>query len=270
MSAPPARARAWLAALALSVSAPAFGQSTSPPAAAPPTAAEAVTKRLDPTDFKTRFETRLEYQSLQDDGGSRTLLVPRYEHAFSKTLGARIELPYVWVDPDQPGVSGEHGIGDMVLRLNSRVARGAGYAVVVSPELALDTASDDRLGTGKYVFQPVAYASIDAPRFKSVVFPYVQQFWSIAGDDDRRDINTTLLRIGLLSRWPNRFYTFVEPSLYIDWERDGDTGFTLELEIGRLFTRNLALWARPGVGVSGDLPVVYDWNFEVGFRYFLD
>jgi hypothetical protein len=270
MSVPPARARAWLAALALSVSAPAFGQSTSPPATAQPTAADTVTKRLDPTDFKSRFETRLEYQSLQDDRGSRTLLVPRYEHAFSKTLGARIELPYVWVDPDQPGVSGEHGIGDMVLRLNYRATRGAGYAVVLAPELALDTASDDRLGTGKYVFQPTLYASIDAPQYKSVVFPFVQQFWSIAGDDDRDDINTTLLRVGLLSRWPNRFYTFVEPSLYIDWERDADTGFTLEVEIGRLMTRNLAIWARPGVGVYGDLPVIYDWNFEVGFRYFLD
>jgi hypothetical protein len=142
--------------------------------------------------------------------------------------------------------------------------------VVLAPELALDTASDDRLGTGKYVFQPTLYASIDAPQYKSVVFPFVQQFWSIAGDDDRDDINTTLLRVGLLSRWPNRIYTFVEPSLYVDWERDADTGFTLEVEIGRLMTRDLAIWARPGVGVYGDLPGIYDWNFEVGFRYFLD
>ena len=270
MSASRGRAAAWLAALALSAPTAVLGQTTSTPAStAQPNAADTVTKRLDPADFKSRFETRLEYQSLQD-GSSRTLLVPRYEHAFSKTLGARVELPYVWVDPDLPGVGSEHGIGDAVLRLNYRAARGPGYAVVVAPELALDTASDDRLGTGKYVFQPVLYASIDAPQYKSVVFPYVQQFWSIAGDDDRNDINTTLLRLGLLSRWPNRFYTFVAPSLYIDWERDADTGFTLELEIGRLLTRNLALWARPGVGVFGDLPVVYDWNFEVGFRYFLD
>jgi hypothetical protein len=270
MSASPARVRAWLAALALSISAPALGQNTSPPAATQPAAAESVTKRLDPTDFKTRFETRLEYQSLQN-GGSKTLLVPRYERAFSKMLGARIEVPYVWDDPDGPGVTGEHGIGDIVLRLNYRAARGEGYAVVFAPELALDTASDDRLGTGKYVFQPAAYASFDAPRYKSVVFPFVQQFWSIGGDDSRGDINTTLLRIGLLSRWPNRFYSFVEPSLYIDWERDAHTGFTLELEVGRLLNRNLAIWARPGVGLAGDnLPGIYNWNFEVGFRYFLD
>lgn len=270
MSAPPARVRAWLAALALSGCAPALGQTTSQPTPTPPSAAETVTKRLDPTDFKTRFETRLEYQSLQN-GGSRTLLVPRYERAFSKLLGARIEVPYVWADPDRPGTSAEHGIGDVVLRLNYRAARGAGYAVVLSPELSLDTASDDQLGTGKYVFQPTAYASLDAPKYKSVIFPFVQQFWSIGGDDNRNDINTTLLRVGLLSRWPHRFYTFVEPSLYIDWERDAHTGFTLELEVGRLMTRNLAIWARPGVGLAGDnLPGIYNWNFEVGFRYFLD
>ncbi|MBK8016617.1 MAG: hypothetical protein IPK20_07725 [Betaproteobacteria bacterium] len=32
-------------------------------------------KRLDPTDFRTRFETRVEHQETQD-GGHRDLLVP--------------------------------------------------------------------------------------------------------------------------------------------------------------------------------------------------
>jgi hypothetical protein len=162
-------------------------------------------------------------------------------------------------------------VSDITVRLNWRAARGEGYAVVVAPEFLLNTAEDPRLGLGKTVFQPVAFASIDVPQYKSVLFPFVQQFWSIAGDPDRNDINVTLLRLGLATRWPDRYYSFVEPSLYIDWQRDGKTGFTLELEMGRLVTNRLSLWARPGVGVwNNALPQIYDWNFEVGFRYFLD
>jgi hypothetical protein len=232
--------------------------------------ADSVTQRLDPTDFKSRVETRYEYQSLQS-GGVKQLIVPRYEYAFSKALALRLEVPYVVNEPAGSGVDDEHGVGDVQIRPAWRIVRGEGFAVVAAAEITLDTASDDGLGTGKNVVAPLAFASIGLPRLQSVLFPFAQQIVSIGGDDDRSDINTTLLRLGLLTRWPNRFYTFLEPSLYIDWERDQRTGFTLELEIGRLMNRQLAIWARPGAGVWGDkLPVIYDWNFEVGFRYFLD
>jgi hypothetical protein len=233
-------------------------------------APESVTKRLDPTDFKSRVETRYEYQSLQN-GGTRQLLVPRYEHAFSKALSLRFDVPYVAYGPPTPGSGDERGLGDVMIRPAWRALRGEGYGLVLAAEIYFDTASEPHLGTGKNVVAPLGFISLDAPRLSSVVFPFVQQFVSVSGDADRADINTTLLRLGVLSRWPNRFYTFLEPSLYIDWKRDADTGFTLELEIGRLLNRQLAIWARPGVGVWGDdFPLTYNWNFEVGFRYFLD
>jgi hypothetical protein len=268
MLALPARCRVCVF-VAAALCAPALAQTDTQNAPTPASPSESVTKRLDPTDFKTRVETRLEYQSLEN-GGSRTFLVPRFEYAFSKKFSARIDVPYFWNNAD-PSLPGDQGLSDITVRLNWRAARGEGYAVVVGPEFLLNTAEDPRLGLGKTVFQPVVFASIDVPQYKSVLFPFVQQFWSIAGDPDRNDINVTLLRLGLATRWPDRYYSFVEPSLYIDWERDAKTGFTLELEVGRLVTNRLSLWARPGVGVwNNELPQIYDWNFEVGFRYFLD
>ena len=45
---------------------------------------------------------------------------------------------------------------------------------------------------------------------------------------------------------------------------------TLEGEIGRFLSRDIATWARPGVGLLGDnLPQVYDWKLEIGIRFFL-
>jgi hypothetical protein len=255
------------AALAAWCARPALAQEAN---AAQANAAESVIKRLDPTDFKTRAELRYEYQEPQGPG-TRQLIVPRFEYAVSKTLGFRFEVPYVVNRPHEPGVPDEEGIGDAMLRAHYRIMRGPTYALVGAVEVFFDTASEERLGTGKNVVAPLVFASIDVPQLNSVFFPFAQQFVSVSGSDDRMDINTSLLRTGLLTRWPNRFYTFVEPSLYIDWERDARTGFTLEVELGRLITRSIGVWARPGVGLWGDdIPQVYDWNFEVGFRYLFD
>jgi hypothetical protein len=224
-------------------------------------------KRLtDPTDFHTRFDVRNEYQSLQA-GGSRNVLVPRFEYALSPAFLLRADVPYVWVDPDRPGTSQESGLGDISVRAQARLLRTPAYAVVAAAELALDTAQDPALGTGRYVFQPLAYVAVGLPRYKSTIFPYVQHFWAFGGSTDV-EINTTLLRSGVLSIFPKKTYTYVEPSLYIDWERDARTGGTLEVEVGRFVSKGLGLYLRPGVGLWGDIPPVYDWNFEVGLHYF--
>jgi hypothetical protein len=262
--------RALVVALALASPAT-FGQSQSTPAESPSagtTAAmsteDAAKRRLDPTDFQSRFETRYEHQALHD-GGSRTLLVPRLEYAFTNTLAVRLETPYLWNRAE--GSPYDRGFGDMVLRLNWRALRGDGYALIVGPELSLDT-GEKGIGFETTVFQPVLIGLIEAPAIKSVVFPYAQHFIDIAG---KNEVNMSLFRTGLLTRWPNRVYTFFEPSLYVDWEHDSKTASTFELEVGRVMTKQLALWARPGVGFGGDkLPFVPDWNFEIGFRYFLD
>jgi hypothetical protein len=224
-------------------------------------------KRLtDPTDFHTRFDLRNEYQSL-DGGGRRNVLVPRFEYALSTAFLLRADVPYVWVDPNRPGTGQESGLGDISVRAQARLLRTPAYAVVAAAELTLDTAQDPSLGTGRYIFQPLAYVAIGLPKYKSTVFPYVQQFWAFGGTTDV-EINTTLLRSGVLSIFPKKTYTYVEPSLYIDWERDARTGGTLEVEVGRFVSKGLGLYLRPGVGLWGDIPPVYDWNFEVGLHYF--
>jgi len=232
--------------------------STTPPA-------DSVIKRLDPSDFKTKVEARYEYQSLQG-GGSRALIVPRFEYAVSKTFAVRVETPYLFVD--QPGQGATSGFGDLLLRANYRAARGEGYAIVAGLEVVFDTAEDDRLGSGSIVVSPVVFASIDMPKANSVLFPSFQQYVSVGGGGS--DVNTTQLRAGVLTRWPARFYTFLEPTLYIDFVRDAQTGATLELEVGRFVTRDMAVWVRPGVGLWGNIPPVYNWNFEVGIRYLFE
>ena len=93
---------------------------------------------------------------------------------------------------------------------------------------------------------PLIFASIDLPQYNSVVFPFLQHYVTLGGDDARRDVHYTSIKSAFLTRLPNLIYTIVEPQVIVDHERADK------------------------VGLFGDnLPQVYDWKFEVGVRFFL-
>ncbi len=250
-----------LLSLALELPVASFAQNQ--PAA--PTAAESLIRK--PTDFRTRAELRYEYQDLQD-GGHRSLVVPRFEYAVSPSLALRVETPYSFYDPAGPNPDRVSGHGDLLLRGAWRATQRQGFALILATDVTLDTASDDRLGQGKTVVAPHVYAAIDVPKYDSVFFPNVQHYSSVAGDDSHRDVSQTVLKPNLLTRWPNRVYTFLEPAFLIDWENNSKVGLSIELEIGKIVSKNMAIWGRPGVGaIKNDLQQIYDWNFETGVRY---
>lgn len=232
---------------------------------ATPSAAEAALKR--PTDFRSRAEIRNEYQDLED-GGYRNLVIPRFEYAISPSMAARLETPYVSY---HPGGDGERtsGEGDLLARLAWRSMQREGFALILATDVIFDTAKNTSLGFGKTIIAPHVYAAIDLPEHDSVFFPNVQHYVSVAGDDNRNDISFTTLKPNLLTRWPGKVYTFLEPQFTIDWERDAKTGLTVELEVGKILNRNVAAWVRPGIGAlnKNELPFVYVWNLEVGMRY---
>lgn len=232
--------------------------------------ADAAPKSSQPVDFKTnRVEIRNEYQDLQG-GGTIDYLVPRFDFSAGPNLSFRVETPIVFADPDTPGNDGESGIGDLLFRGSYRVAHGPGYAIVAGSELILNSASKDALGMGKNVIAPLVFASIDVPQCNSVVFPFLQHYMTLGGDDGRPDVHYTSLKAPFLTRWSNLVYTILEPQMVVDHERADKVGMTLEGEVGRFLNRDLAIWGRPGFGLFGDnLPQVYDWKLEVGVRFFL-
>lgn len=224
----------------------------------------AIQKKLDPTDFRSRLEFRNDYQRTSVDG-SRNLILPRLDWAYSKSLAFRVEVPFVSETPTNgPGHS---GLGDVLGRVAYRAARGDGYAWVVGSELTLDTAQSG-LGAGTQVLSGFTFVSLDMPQWKSVLFPYYQYTFNVGGQNH---ISLSTIRLSALTRWPERFYTFLEPTVLVDHQHNGRVGGTLELEVGRFVSSDVAIWARPGVGIREHaLPFVYKWDLEVGFRYFLN
>ncbi len=233
----------------------------------PGTPSAAETQLRKPTDFRTRAEVRNEYQDLEGDA-YRNIIVPRFEYAVSPRVALRLETPYVTYDSGAGGQS-VSGQGDLLARGAWRAVQREGFALIVGTDVIFDTADDQWLGYGKTVVAPLAYAAIDLPKHDSVFFPNIQHYFSVAGDDTRADVNFTTLKPNLLTRWPNKVYTFLEPQFAIDWERDAKVGLTIELEVGKILSRNIAAWVRPGTGVinRNELPQVYEWNLEMGMRY---
>ncbi|MBL8532986.1 MAG: hypothetical protein JNL33_03935 [Betaproteobacteria bacterium] len=227
-------------------------------------------KRLDPTDFRTRFETRVEHQETQD-GGHRDLLVPRLDYAVSKAFSLRIETPVLRYDPDTRAASTQRGFGDLLVRGAWRVVRTPGLAVVAGSEFIFDTATEPAIGYGKHVAAPFVFAAWDVPSWQSTIFPGIQHYESVGGQAGRAHVSYTQVRLFILTRWPNRFYTGIENQFTIDYERGSRVGYTIETELGRFLDRHWAVWIRPGFALLGDrIPYVYNWNMELGLRYLFD
>ena len=229
-----------------------------------------IASRLDPTDFRSRFEIRNRYQSPQS-GGYRNLFTARMDYAFSKSFSMRFELPYVHSDPEKHLTPADTGIGDLAVRATYRALRTPKMALVVGTELISDTAESFALGAGKYTVAPIVFASFEVPALHSTFFPTLQYFHSLGGDSHRVDVDYTSAKVFTLTRWPASFYTGTEAVVFFDHARNNRVGATLEVETGRFLSPHIAVWIRPGIGLYGDdIPQVYKWNFELGFRYLFD
>jgi hypothetical protein len=241
-------------------------QHPSPPPSTPPASTSGdVAKRIDPTDFKNRFDLRSEFN--QYATASNQLIIPRFEYALSKSLGFRTELPVSRYDPADGGASA--GVGNLLTRIAWRAVRNDDYALVVGSELTFDTASNANLGSGKHVLAPFVFAAIDLPQAKSVFFPYIQYGKAIGGDASREDVNYTNMRGSLLTRWPDKMYSFIEYSYWIDHQHSNVTSSQVKAEVGKFLLPKTGFYVRPGTGLSGtDQRFGVHWSLELGLRHF--
>jgi len=236
-----------------------------PTAPAPVATTVDIAKRIDPTDFKNRFDLRSEF--VDYGTASMQTLVPRFEYAFSKSLGFRTELPIARYDPATGGASA--GIGNLLTRVAWRALRTDDYSVVVGSELTFDTASSAALGSGKHVLGTFAFAAIDLPQAKSVFFPYIQYGKAVGGDASREDVQYTNLRASMLTRWPAKVYSFVEYAYWIDHHNADRASSQIKAEVGKFILPKTGFYVRPGTGLSGtDQRYGMQWSFELGMRHF--
>ncbi|UCH48748.1 MAG: hypothetical protein JSU95_02800 [Betaproteobacteria bacterium] len=229
---------------------------------------ESIAETVSPARIKPRFFIRNEFRQ-RKDGTHINITEPLYDLPLTDKLGLRIQVPYVVNNPpDEPSVN---GLGDITTVFFYRYLRSASGSYFLSLDTRWNTAANRKTGVGNTLVAPGWFASINLPKYDTILFPAVQSFVSVDKDEDREEINYTVLKLRFLTKLENRFYTFVEPLIYFDHEDDEyDSTGTLEVEIGRFANKQTMIYARPGVGLWGNTgsPYLFEWNFEIGYRYF--
>jgi len=251
-----------VALLSLLPATAAFSQSEKPQASQ-----QDIGQTVSPNKAKRRFFLRNEYREREDDTGIN-VFEALYDLPLSDDLVLRTQVPYVTNNPPQG--SSSDGLGDITNVLYYSYKRGGGKSYFIGLEGRWNTASKPNLGVGNTLLAPTWFASINVPKYNTIFFPLAQIFFSVAHDDGREELNYTVLKPRWLTKLKNRYYTFVEPVIYIDHENNNETTGMLELELGRFVNPQTMAYARPGAGLWGetDSRYLFEWNFEIGVRYF--
>ncbi len=110
------------------------------------------------------------------------------------------------------------------LESGSKLLWGAGL------DLGFPTASEDLLGTGRWLGGPSGLGVYMGPKWK--IGALVQQYWDFAGDDDRDDVNLTNLQYFVYYSLDETTSIGAAPNIIANWEQDSDNAFTVPVGIG--------------------------------------
>ena len=137
----------------------------------------------------------------------------------------------------------EFGLGDLTPELffspTKPISFGDGLSMVwgVGPVFQLPTATDDKLGTGKWSAGPGFVTFFSAKPLHITTGFLIFNVWSFAGDQDRADVNAMTLQPFLNYNLPDGWYLTTAPLMTANWEANHENRWTVPVGggIGRIF-----------------------------------
>lgn len=172
-----------------------------------------------------------------------------------------------------PGNGRTDGIGDLQLSLFLTPARPQGWVWGAGIIVQAPSASDDRLGQGKWGLGPTAVAlkiDQDSPWAYGALFSNV---WSVAGDDTRPSVNQTLIQPFLnynFPKSPGRYLSF-SPIITANWKAASGERWTvpLGLSIGQIMKfGNQPVNLQAGAYYNVERPTgAPDWNIRLQIQF---
>jgi hypothetical protein len=181
---------------------------------------------------------------------------------------SRTIAPLIYQPEFFDGQGSDFGLGDIQQSLFFSPKKPGRLIWGVGPILSLDTATEDRLGTGKWSAGPAAVALSMQPPW--VFGLLAQNIWSFAGDSDRDDVNQMLIQPFINYNLPGGWYLSSSPIITANWEADSDNTWTIPLGggVGRLFRIgklpiNMSLQAYYNAEKPDDLGPDWTLRFQV-------
>lgn len=236
----------WLTAFALLASLLVHAQTSPTPTPLPPDVAG---EDSDPTR-PVVWSLRQEFYDARGSGWS-DLLIFRSDRAFlsdrpgvgRRGLLTRFEVPLAVAH--QAGVT-KAGLGDIYGQVLLVPYLENKRAFVAGAGLVLPTATDRLLGTGKLQVAPVVAPVWFFPR-RGFFFIKLQDYFSVAGDDARRDLHyltTTPLLVWRIANKP--YWVQLDGEIKTDFNHHSQTAYKAGFLVGRMVKRR-GFWIKPEV-----------------------
>jgi hypothetical protein len=195
------------------------------------------------------------------DRQHRQLLIGRYDTAFRRAVILRVEVPAVRTDSGQQDTM---GLGDAYAQFLLVPYASGRFAFVAGSGVVVPTATDARLGGGKWVLAPVTAPLWRFPR--GLAYLKIQNFTSVAGDDDRPTINYLLVTPTFIRAVGQAWWVLADTETKTNWREDGQTGVKTGLQIGRRVATGVGVWVKPEVWWGSHRDGT--WNLKVGLVWY--
>ena len=213
----------------------------------------------------SRHVTSLEFapgMTVVDNNGSVSVnsLTSKLYYAFTPDYNVGIEVPLArFESPDKSA----NGLGDVLL--SAQAVHSVHYIDWgVKLESFLPTATDDTLGTGKWVISPAMFAVLPVNENFFVAAGY-KQYVSVAGDGGRQDLNYGRIRLLFSYMDDDQWWITFDPQYYVDYKNSGQAELVWESEIGVMVNAGTALYIKPGAHLGGNWKT-RDWTLNMGFK----
>jgi hypothetical protein len=215
------------------------------------------------------LSVRPEFSMIREDVEYRAFIT-RYDALIAPRLrlpgGApgvimRFELP---VSAADAGLEQASGLGDAYAQFFVMPYATGRFVWALGSGFILPTATDELLGTGKWVVAPVTAPVWRFPRGLFLV--KVQNLTSVAGDTARPDINHLLITPTFIHAVGTGWWTLVDTETKTKWTEDGRTGVKSGWQVGRIISPGVGFWVKPEVwwGANRD----GRWNLKFGLVWY--
>ncbi len=122
------------------------------------------------------------------------------------------------------------GLGDINMSLFVTPAKPGKVVYAVGLATGLPTATDDVLGTKKLSVGPSFLVMVQPGSW--TIGGLVQNTWSVAGDEDRGDVNFLFSQIFVTKNLSNGWYVNTAPVITANWEAASGNQWTVPLGLG--------------------------------------
>jgi hypothetical protein len=224
-----------------------------------------------PINFTNDFRVYYNFSQLNTvgDGESHTATV-EYRTPFADgDWQFRIRAPQVFKEADLTGNGvndiDDSGLGDFNVRFLTVPIMNMEkkFALATGLEVYFDTANDPKLGSSSIYLGPQVFAVFfKPPGGGTLIAPAYQHVFSVGG----KNVNRTQLDVFYLYTFPKKFinWALINPQGIIDYENDDRDSWNVDIEVGKMLTKNQSVYLRPGFGIGTDR--LFDFDVEVGWK----